>query len=57
MVPQLDRLQFPIEDVIIKDFVPHVDATFRTNGQHGLEGFPMGGYGSAHLGLKFSNLF
>lgn len=57
MVPQLDRLQFPIEDVIIKDFVPHVDATFRTNGQHGLEGFSMGGYGSAHLGLKFSNLF
>ncbi|CAK7237018.1 hypothetical protein SCUCBS95973_009805 [Sporothrix curviconia] len=49
--------QFLIEDVLIKDFIPHIDATFRTTGQRGIEGFSMGGFGSSHLGLKFSDLF
>ncbi|CAK7206062.1 hypothetical protein SEUCBS139899_008845 [Sporothrix eucalyptigena] len=49
--------KFPIEDIMIYDLIPHLDATFRTNGVRGLEGFSMGGYGAAHLGLKFSELF
>lgn len=42
---------------MIKDFIPHVDKTFRTNGKRGTEGFSMGGYGAAHLEFKFSELF
>lgn len=52
--------QCPIEDVIIKDLVPHVDATFRTVAQREgrvIEGYSMGGYGAGHLGLKYPELF
>lgn len=50
----------PLEEVIVKDLVPHVDASFRTipdrNGRL-LDGFSMGGYGTARLGFKFPDLF
>jgi endo-1,4-beta-xylanase len=50
----------PMESVIIKDLIPHVDATYRTMaGREGrvIEGYSMGGYGAAHLGFKYPELF
>lgn len=50
----------PIEQVIMKDLIPHIDGTCRTIAQkegRGIEGHSMGGYGALHLGLKYSNLF
>jgi enterochelin esterase-like enzyme len=50
----------PIEDVIIKDLIPHIDATYRTINRRearGIDGMSMGGYGSLHLGFKYPELF
>jgi enterochelin esterase-like enzyme len=50
----------PVESVIIKDLIPHVDQTYRTvAGREGriIEGYSMGGYGAAHLGFKYPDLF
>lgn len=50
----------PLEDVIIKDLIPHVDSTYRTittRQGRAIEGFSMGGFGALRLGFKFPNLF
>jgi enterochelin esterase-like enzyme len=50
----------PVEDVVIKDLIPHIDATYRTLARResrGIEGMSMGGYGALHLGMKHPNLF
>jgi endo-1,4-beta-xylanase len=50
----------PIESVIIKDLIPHIDARYRTIAQREarvVQGFSMGGYGAAHLGFKYPDLF
>ena len=50
----------PIENVVIKDLIPHVDATYRTIARRegrGIEGMSMGGYGALHLGMKHPGLF
>jgi hypothetical protein len=50
----------PLEDVMIKDLIPHVDSTYRTMADRAgraIEGFSMGGFGSLRLGFKFPNLF
>jgi enterochelin esterase-like enzyme len=50
----------PIEQVLVHDFVAHVDSTYRTIPEASartLEGQSMGGYGSLHLGLKYPRLF
>jgi enterochelin esterase-like enzyme len=50
----------PVEDVIIRDLIPHVDATYRTINRRearGIDGMSMGGYGSLHLGFKYPELF
>jgi endo-1,4-beta-xylanase len=52
--------EFPVESVIIKDLIPHIDATYRTiaaRAGRALDGFSMGGFGAAHLGLKYPELF
>jgi endo-1,4-beta-xylanase len=52
--------KYPVESVIVKDLVPHVDAAYRTvAGREGraVEGFSMGGFGAAHLGFKYPELF
>lgn len=52
--------KIPMESVIIKDLIPHVDATYRTLAQREgrvIEGYSMGGYGAAHLGFKYPELF
>jgi poly(3-hydroxybutyrate) depolymerase len=50
----------PIESMIVKDLVPHIDATYRTiptrEGRL-LDGFSMGGYGAARLGFAHPELF
>jgi endo-1,4-beta-xylanase len=52
--------QVPVESVIIKDLIPHIDSTYRTvERREGrlIEGFSMGGFGAAHLGFKHPELF
>lgn len=48
------------EDSIIKDLIPHVDATYRTiasRAGRAINGLSMGGYGGLMLGLKNHELF
>jgi len=50
----------PMETIVIKELVPHIDATFRsiaTREGRIVEGFSMGGYGAARLGFKYPQLF
>ncbi len=55
-----DRPEFPVESVIVRDLAPHVDATWRTipdRAARAVEGFSMGGFGAAHLGFKYPEVF
>lgn len=50
----------PMETIVMKELVPHMDATFRTFAKREgrlIEGFSMGGYGAARLGLKYPKVF
>ncbi len=50
----------PMEQVVIRDLIPHIDKSFRTvTNRSGriVEGFSMGGYGAARLGFKYPELF
>lgn len=50
----------PMERMLIRDLVPHVDASFRTLATRSgrlLEGFSMGGYGAARLGMLYPEIF
>jgi endo-1,4-beta-xylanase len=50
----------PIESVIVKDLIRHVDNTYRTIATRegrAIEGHSMGGFGALHLGLKYPDLF
>ena len=52
--------RLPMETVVIEELIPHIDATYRTipdRSERGIEGFSMGGYGSAYLGIKYHELF
>src|SRR5579872_2237934 len=52
--------QYPLESVIIKDLIPHIDATYRTIARResrAVNGFSMGGFGAAHLGFKYPDVF
>jgi len=52
--------KWPIESVIIKELIPHIDQTYRTipkREARAVEGFSMGGYGAAHLGFKYPEVF
>jgi enterochelin esterase-like enzyme len=52
--------RWPIESVIIKELIPHVDQTYRTMARRedrAIEGYSMGSYGAAHLGFKYPELF
>ncbi len=51
---------WPIESVIIKELIPHIDATYRTLARResrAIEGYSMGSFGAAHLAFKFPELF
>ena len=50
----------PMETVVVKELVQHIDANYRTIASREgrlIEGFSMGGYGSARLGFKFHGIF
>jgi enterochelin esterase-like enzyme len=50
----------PMETIVIKELLPHLDATYRTIATREgriIEGFSMGGYGAARLGFKYDQLF
>jgi len=50
----------PVESMIINDLIPHVDETHRSIASREgrmIDGFSMGGYGSARLGFKHPDLF
>jgi enterochelin esterase-like enzyme len=52
--------KWPIESVIVKELIPHIDKTYRTvprRESRAVEGYSMGGYGAAHLGFKYPDLF
>lgn len=50
----------PVEDVIVRNLIPHVDSTYRTiaarNGR-AVEGMSMGGFGALRLGFQYPDLF
>ena len=50
----------PMETVIIKELLPHIDQTYHTLGTRegrALEGFSMGGHGALHLAFRHPDLF
>lgn len=50
----------PMESMVVRDLVPHVDATFRTVAARDgrlLEGFSMGGLGASRWGLRYPDVF
>lgn len=50
----------PMETVVVKELIPHIDATeqsIATREGRILEGFSMGGYGTGRLGFKYPELF
>ena len=50
----------PMETILIEELIPHIDASYRTisdRSGRGIEGFSMGGYGSAYLGIKYNEKF
>lgn len=52
--------RYPLETVILRDLIPHIDATYRTvpsREGRAVNGFSMGGFGAAHLGFKFPETF
>ncbi len=52
--------RLPMETIIIKELIPHIDKTYRTLGTRNgraIEGFSMGGYGAAYLGFKYDDKF
>ncbi|MSU50654.1 MAG: hypothetical protein EXS37_16470 [Opitutus sp.] len=52
--------KIPVESVIVRELVPHVDRTYRTlanRRSRAVEGFSMGGFGAPHLGFKYPEVF
>ncbi|ACK68032.1 putative esterase [Rippkaea orientalis PCC 8801] len=50
----------PMETVVVKELVPLIDSSYRTIAKREgrlIEGFSMGGYGAARLGLKYPEVF
>ncbi len=52
--------KMPVQSVIVKDLIPHIDATYRTIAKRegrAIEGFSMGGAGAPKIGCKYPELF
>ena len=50
----------PVESIIIKELIPHIDATYRTISTcrgRAIEGTSMGAFGAMHLGFKYPEIF
>ena len=47
--------KWPVESVLMKELIPHIDETYRTLAKResrAVEGYSMGGYGAAHLAFN-----
>lgn len=52
--------KYPAETLIIRELIPHIDATYRTiasRSGRAIEGFSMGGRGATRLAMKYPELF
>ncbi len=52
--------KWPAETMMIREFIPHIDANYRTIPERAgrcIEGFSMGGRGSTRLAMKYPELF
>lgn len=52
--------QSPVQSVIVRELIPHIDATYRTIAMRegrAIEGFSMGGAGAPKIGFKFPETF
>lgn len=52
--------RYPVQSVIVKEILPHVDAHYRTlanRANRAVEGFSMGGAGAAKIGFRHVELF
>ena len=52
--------KYPIETMIIREFIPHIDATYRTIASRegrAIQGFSMGGRGATRLAMKYPDMF
>ena len=52
--------RLPAETLIIRELIPHIDATYRTiasRAGRAIEGFSMGGRGATRLAMKYPGLF
>ena len=52
--------RLPMETILTEELIPHIDGSYRTisdRSGRGIEGFSMGGYGAAFLGVKYNELF
>ena len=47
----------PVETILMEELLPHVDATYPTNGARLIEGFSMGGRGATYLAFKYPDKF
>ena len=50
----------PVETRLIREFIPHIDATYRTEATRSsrvIEGFSMGGFGAMKYALKYPDMF
>ncbi len=50
----------PMESIVVKNLIPHIDATYRTvatRAGRAIEGHSMGGYGTLFIGFKNPELF
>lgn len=45
------------ETFFFTEFMPAIDAMYKGNGQHGISGLSMGGFGSLYYGLKYPDKF
>jgi endo-1,4-beta-xylanase len=52
--------RFMAKTMLVRELIPHIDTTYRTIADRKarcIEGFSMGGRGSAHLAMKYPELF
>jgi len=52
--------KIPVETMIVRELIPHIDATYRTIAQRSgraISGMSMGGFGAIVLGMKHPTLF
>jgi endo-1,4-beta-xylanase len=52
--------RFPVESMLVRELIPHIDATYRTIAAkegRAIEGFSMGGRGAMQIAVKYPDLF